>query len=168
MAVETTVFVYTMNHGNRPGSWSRYVFPFFVDYWTQLDNSLYIRSGNDVLRLDETVTNDFDGDTEREQTFDGVIQWPWLDFGAPGVTKKMTGFDLTGTGNVTVQFGYDQRDTTIYTTAWTINSDTMPGGIMAMPLAAPTISVKLTYPGGQQWEWQAFTTYLQDFRVTAN
>ena len=167
MALQSTVFVYTMNLYGQKGSWSRYVFPFAIDYFTTLGNTLYMRSGNDVLAVDDTVFNDFEGDTGRQQPFDGVIQWGWLDFGAPGVTKMMVGFDLVGTGTVNVQFGYDQRDTSLYTTAWEIDADTLPGGVLFYPLSFTTVSTKLTFTGGERWSWQSFILYLNDFRMTS-
>jgi len=163
---DSTVFVYTMNQYGKVGAWSRYVYPFQLEYFTQLGNDLYGRAGNTVYRFDanSVYDNEVSGTGD---PFAGIIWWPWLDFGAPGTTKQMVGFDLTGTGQVNVQFGFNQRDITAFTQSWTVDADTLPDGVLPMPLAAPTISVKLTFSGGQQWEWQAFNAYFQDFRITS-
>ena len=42
--------------------------------------------------------------------FEGSIQWPWLEFGQPGVTKMLYGFDIVGEGAVSVSFGIDQSN----------------------------------------------------------
>ena len=164
---DSEVFVHTINQLGAVGAWSRYVFPFPISYFTQLGNDLYARSGDTVYRMDTDVYFDnatalVDGDL-----FASVIQWGWLDFGQPGVTKQMIGFDMSGTGTASVQFGYDQRNLSTFTTAWTVDIDTLPGGILPMPIAAPTISVKLTFAGGEAWEWQSFVAYFNDFRLTS-
>lgn len=164
---ESEVFVHTINQMGQVGAWSRYVFPFPISYFTQLGNDLYARAGDTVYRMDTDVYFDNVTASEEGDLFAGVIQWGWLDFGAAGVTKQMIGFDMSGTGTASVQFGYDQRNLTTFTTAWTIDIDTLPGGILPMPLAAPTISVKLTFVGGEAWEWQSFTAYFNDFRITS-
>lgn len=160
---QSTIYVYTMNRLGQVGAWSRYTMPFPTDYFTQLDNDLYIRSGDEVYRLDPSVFTD-DGDP-----FTSVIQWPWLDFGQIGQTKMMAGFDVAGDGTVSVQFGYDQANRSAFTQSWNIDpvTDSVPGGILPMPLAAPSISVKLTYTSTEEWRWDGFTVYLQDFRLTS-
>jgi hypothetical protein len=156
MSLSTTTFVYTLNAGK--GKWSRYVFPWSVDAFAQLGNALYVRHGDVVSKVDKDATDD--GGTD----FTGTVQWPWLDFGQPGVTKMLEGFDIVGSGTPSVSFGYDQTDLTAFTTPYAVDADTLPGGIIAMPLAAPTMSVKITYPGGAPWSLQAVQLYLDDLK----
>lgn len=154
------VYVCTMN-GGKP-KWSRYAFPFAVDAFAQLGNDLYIRHGDEVSIVDEeAVTDDVGGVATN---FDGVVQWPWLDFGQPGVTKMMEGFDIVGSGAPSVSIGYDQRNLAAFTDPYAVSPDTMPGGIIPLPVAAPTLSVKINFAGGQAWNLQAFQLYLDDMR----
>jgi hypothetical protein len=164
--MSSTAFVYTMNKVGAVGAWSRYVFPFPIQDFTQLDDHLYIRSGNDVLRLDDGVITDFAGDP-RELGFDGLIQWPWLDMGMPGITKQMVGFDLVGNGVASIEFGFDQSQKGYFTDPYEVPEDTVPGMIIPMPLMAPSFSVRLTYEGGQAWKFDALNVYLNDSRMTA-
>ena len=157
-----TVFIYTMNRGVSQGAWSRYVFPFTCEHFAHLESTLYIRHGADVSLVVEGGTDD-DG-----TGFEGVIQWPWLDFGQPGVTKMLIGFDIVGNGTSSIQFGYDQSNFGTFTTAYAIPADTYWGGQMIpFPLTAPAMSVKLTYDGNQDWQWNALNLYLSDQRVTS-
>lgn len=156
-----TVFVYTMNRGVQNGAWSRYVFPFTIEYFAHLENTLYMRHGDDVVFVDPDLLDD-DG-----VNFDGVIQWQWLDFGRPGVNKNLIGFDVIGQGTSSVEIGYDQTQGGWFTDPYPIPSDTYPGQIIPIPVQAPTLSVRLTYDGGQAWQWNALQIYLNDQRTTA-
>lgn len=186
------VFIYTMNQGGGRGRWSRYVFPFVIEKFGHLRDSLYLRHGDNVSKVVEGAltdgavdTNDIfvlpTGDrlllpdgisrllllTVADKEFDAIIQWPWLDFGKPGVNKMMEGFDIAGIGTASVEFGYDQSNLQSFTQKYPITPDSVPGQIVSMPLNAPSISVKLTYDGGQAWEWSAFQVLIQDQREIA-
>ena len=89
-----TVFIYTMNRGVQGGAWGRYVFPFTIEHFTHLENTLYMRHGDDIVYVIEGAIDD-DG-----VGYEAEIQWPWLDFGAPGVSKVLDGFDIVGTGHI--------------------------------------------------------------------
>lgn len=153
-----TVYVYTRN-GNK-GKWSRYVFPFPVDAFAQLGNDCYIRHGDIVSKLDETaVADEVNG---AAVNFEGIVQWGWLDCGPPGATKMLESFDIVASGNPSVSIGYDQTDPTRFTTPYAVGPDTVPGTPIPLPMAAPSFSPKVTFPGGQQWTLQSMTLYLTD------
>jgi len=95
--------------------------------------------------------------------FTGVLHWPALDAGTMGVTKMLVGFDAIANGTYTVQVGYDQRDPTVLTTAYSMSGDTMPGTMVPLPLAAPSFALKVTFAGNQAWEWIAANLYMTDF-----
>lgn len=159
----STVFVYSISSLGSVGAWSRYEFPFGVDGSCIAGDHLFIRSGDNIHVLDERSTGDEVAPGEF-QAFPGTIQWPWLDFGQPGVTKSLYGFDMVGVGDVAVSFGYDQSNGGYFTEPYTVPADTVPGMVIPMPLSAPSLSVKLTYDGSEQWQWNAFSLYLQDLR----
>jgi hypothetical protein len=77
--------------------------------------------------------------------FEGIIQWPWLDLGQPGVNKMMHGFDIVGTGISSIEVGYDQTNFGTFTTSYPIPADTYPGLMIPLPVNAPSLCVKLTY-----------------------
>ncbi len=156
-----TVFIYTMNRGVNNGAWSRYVFPWTIEHFTHLENLLYMRHGDIVSFAIEGAVDD-DG-----VNFEGVIQWPWLDFGQPGVNKMLIGFDIVGEGTSSIEIGYDQTALGTFTTKYAIPVDTYPGQIIALPVNAPSMSIRLTYDGGQAWQWNAFNLYLEDMRPTS-
>ena len=155
------VFIYTMNRGVNQGAWSRYIFPWNIENFSHLGNTLYMRHGDVVSRVVQ------DGLDDDGAPFDGVIQWPWLDFGVPGVSKMLIGFDIVGTGTSSIEIGYDQTAAGTFTTSYPIPVDTYPGQIIGFQLNVPSMAVRLTYDGGQNWEWNSFNLYLEDMRPTA-
>ncbi|WP_312237308.1 hypothetical protein [Stenotrophomonas sp.] len=164
--METTVFVYTMTQTNQVGAWSKYVLPFEVDGWCIAGDSLYVRSGDNIHVFNDEEVGD-EVSVGSIKLFEGMIQWAWLDFGQPGVTKSLYGFDIVGLGDVAVSFGYDQSNGGYFTDPYTVPADTVPGMVIPMPLSAPSYSVRLTYDGTQDWQWNAFSLYLQDLRGMA-
>ena len=158
-------FVLTLNGGKADMSWSRYVFPSAIDDWTINDTDLFLRSGDKVWKFDDTVLIDDSGGAN--VTFPGNIFWPYLDFGALGVTKSMIGFDIVADGTFTVSIGYNQKDDTQFTTPYSIVGDTLTGDIIPMPVSAPSFQMKLVFAGNETWEWSATALHLQDFRSTS-
>jgi len=151
-AGETWAYVYTMS--GRKGNWSRYFFPYAIECFAQLGDDLYIRHGNAISRVDEDAVSDEVAGVGVD--FTGTVWWPWLDFGQPGVTKMLEGFDYIGTGQgPSIQIGYDQRNVSVMTPAYQLDNDTLPGGIIPLPVSAPTLSVKLTFAGGASWRVNA-------------
>lgn len=163
----TETFVYTMNKIGSIGAWSRYTFPWEIEDTALQGNDLYIKSGDSIfLVADDTIEDeDENGDPV---TVLATIRWPYLDFGAPGQIKGMVGFDMVGTGTVSVQFGYDQRDFNVVTPAYSITADTVPGNIIGFPWSAASWSPTLQFSSDDgEWEWLAMQMYLQDFRTTS-
>jgi hypothetical protein len=160
---ETETFVYSMTSAGKVGAWSRYVFPFSVEAFAQLGNDLYVRHGDVISRIDEDAVSD---EVAGEPVdFPGSVWWPWLDFGQPGLTKMLDGFDYVGTGQgPSISIGYDQRNPAVFTDPYQLENDTMPGGLIPLPVSAPTMSVKLDFAGGAKWRVQSILLSLRNLR----
>ena len=154
----TETYVYSQSRLGKVGAWSRYVFPYAHEYNTQLSGELYIRSGNDLYVMDEDAVDD------NGVTFEGVVEWPHMDMGSPGTTKMVDSVEVVGYGACTVSLGWDQSNVAAMTTPYAISADTVPGGRIPIPIAGPSISVKLVYAGGQAWQLNAAALWIQDFR----
>ena len=154
----TTVFVCTRNR--QEAAWSRYVYPFAIEAFAHLGDDLYMRAGDAVYRVDVDATDDDGTD------FAGVVQWQWLDFGQPGVTKMLEGFDYVGEGQgPSVSFGYDQRNVAALTPAYAIDADTLAGSMIPYGFTAPTFSLRLDFAGGAEWRVLSANLYLHDDRA---
>lgn len=163
---QTEVFVYTMTQIGQVGAWSRYVFPFEVHTWAIQGDALYLRSADRIYRMVDGAIGD-ELSPGVFTPFQGVIQWPWLDFGPAGVTKMLYGFEVVGRGKVGIQVGFDQTNGGAFTPAYKVDPDTLTGGPVPMSMAAPTFAVRLVYDGTEAWQWNAFGLYVQDFRPMA-
>lgn len=155
-------FVYTMNRTGQVGAWSRYLFPWNIEATALLGEKLYLRSGNKVYVVDENA------DTDDGEPIEAIVQWPWLDFGQPGVTKMLQSLDVVGdkgdgdNGTVNIQIGYDQRFVEAFTPPYTIPIDTLPGMPIPIPVSAPTLSVRLSFTG--KWALQSVNVNLASNR----
>jgi hypothetical protein len=159
------VFVCTFN--DEGISWSRYEFPEAITDATLLDDALYLRTAtHKVWKVSPDALKDDMSDAEASDgtEFEGVLWWPALDLGNLGTTKQLDAFDLVVTGQVTFQLGYDQRNPTTLTEGYDIDGDTLPGTSIPFPVSAPSFAPKLTFAGGQAWEWFAMNLYVQDNR----
>lgn len=106
-------FVLTINGQNGTRSWARYIFPDTITDWTILQGFLYLRTaGNLVWKLDSTALQDDMGGTPTN--FYSTMQWPYLDYGAIGIGKMLIGIDLIGDGQVTIQIGYREDDSSTF------------------------------------------------------
>jgi hypothetical protein len=164
------VFVYSINVPNAPGKWSYYNFPLAITDFTQLNEKLYVRGGDDVLLVDDTVLYDYVGRSSGaggQVDVVGVVQTPYIDLGSPGVEKMLVGFDSVNLGTPSVQIGYDEFNLSNLTVGFTIPADTIPGMIIPLPIASPSFSLKLTFPAGAPWKMMSANFYTMRFRVGA-
>lgn len=159
---ETEVMVYTMSRTGAVGAWSRYLLLYCVQDWAIKGAYLYLRSADNVFRIDDTVTGDQLTHGGPFTPAPGVVQWPWLDMGSPSTEKMIESFDIVSTGDPSVTFGYDQNDPTAFTSPYEIPPDTVPGTPIPMPVAGPSFSVKVEFAGAIPWSLSALKINLSD------
>lgn len=158
------VFVLTIT-GAKKMRWSRYEFPEAITDATILGQDLYLRTEtHKVWKVDADMLEDDVDEYDMGVPFQGVLWWPYLDFGTLGVEKNMEGFDLVANApeGLTVDFGYDQRNRALRTTAYEMEADTLPGQMVPMPVGGPSFDMRITFAPGQAWEWFASAIYIQD------
>jgi hypothetical protein len=154
---ETTVFVCTMNGGSP--KWSRYLFPFVIAAFAQREDDLYIRTGDNVLRVSESALTDY-----LAAAIEGAVWWPYLDCGQAGVSKRLHGFDIVASGEPSISIGYDQNNINAFTPPYQVSPDTLPGGVIPMSVTAPTFSIKVEFAPGVAWTLSSVQLYLSDNR----
>lgn len=165
LAGTTEVFVYTI--GVRGGgSWSRYLLPFAVTDWTQLGDDLYLRAGDEVLRVEPGLVFDYADHATKQAGFTGVIETQFLECGAAGVEKFFTEMDIVGTGAATIEVMWDQTNRALATAPYLLPEDTVPGTLVPLGISAPSVALRLTYTAGQAWTFQAMNLYVNDNAVT--
>jgi DNA-binding beta-propeller fold protein YncE len=162
----TTVYVFTRGRTGQPGSWSRYLFPFRIEAQTfqLLGADLYFRHGDTINKFVPGVMYDehaVDGD---QTAFGGEVRWNYLDAGPTGATKHMLGFDFIGTGAPSFSVGFDERDPDLLTTAYAIDADTLPGGVIPYEVVAPSFSFKVDFEAGTSWSLKSVILYISPLR----
>lgn len=164
------VYVYTASQVGAVGAWSQYLFPHKITDYIFAGDVLVVRSGNNVLEISEAYDKDgigLLGPALAGIAWTSIIWTPWLEMGGQlGQDKCMEGFDISGYAAVgpTVQFGWDQNDVNAFTPAFQVPYDTVPDYMIPMELTAPSISVKITYTGGD-WRFSAMNVYLEGRRL---
>lgn len=93
-AIDRQMFVYSVSRTSRIAAWSRYDLPVTVDAMDELNGVLYIRSGDDVYKLDEEAHTD-DG-----QEYEVVLELPYMNFKTPGILKRVMASIWSCRGNV--------------------------------------------------------------------
>jgi hypothetical protein len=134
-----------------------------------LGNDLYLRSGDAVYIVDPERLEDQDAEGNDIEVI-GEIQSHYLDFEAPGVTKMMIGVDVVGDGVCDIAIGFNQSDTSLFTSDARVPADSVPGSIIPIPVSAPSFAMLLRFPSSANpngWEWLASNFYVNDFRPTS-
>lgn len=158
LIVDDQIFVLTVN-GTKKKSWSRYTMPEIILDIVIHGKDLYMRTETGkVWVLDETAVDDdmhTVGSDEVGEDIVGVIWWPFIQIGPQNGDASLESIELVGTAvdGVLISVGWDQRNPASRTADFLIDADTLPGMPVPLPVTAPTIDLKLTFPAGQFWEW---------------
>lgn len=123
-AIGNQLFVYSISRTAKIAAWSRYFLPNAVDAFAELGQELYIRSGDDVFKLDpESYTDD-------GLQFEVLLDLPYMDFKSPGQLKRIYGADIVVDGKCEFSIGYDVRNQDAYTSPVKIKGNTRPAGMV--------------------------------------
>lgn len=147
--------VYTFSRTSGVAAWSVYEFPYSIDYMDELNAELYIRSGNDVYKLDRDVKTD-DG-----VLFEVDIELAYLDFKSPGILKQIIAMDCVVTGTCDISHRYDPRDTALVTDPpVTVTGDTRPGYLFPVELCVTSLAPVLRNYDDEDFELHQLTYYF--------
>ena len=167
-AIGSQVFVYSVSRTAKIAAWSRYEFPVAVEAWTELEGVLYLRSGNDVYKLDEDsyvdeVVNS--GGTKTVQRFEVLVQMPWMNFKKPGVLKHVTGLDISMAGECLLSIGTDDRYPDAFTDECRIVGNTYSGGIIPFECMGNAFSFRFRNQTDGPFRLDALSVYHENLGV---
>lgn len=155
----TKAAVYTFSRTTGVSAWSLYEFPFALDYIDELNADLFIRAGNNVYKLNQSVKTD-DG-----VLYPVVIEMAYLDFKSPGMLKQIIGMDAVVTGSCNIAHRYDQRSTDLITNpAVLITGDTMPSAIYPVELMTTNLAPVINNLDDQEFELHQLIYYFKTLR----
>jgi len=149
--------VYTFSRTSGISAWSVYEFPYTLDYMDELNAELYIRSGDDVYKLDRAVKTD-DG-----VIYEVDIELSYLDFKSPGILKQIIAMDSVVTGSCDISHRFDPRDTDLVTNPpVTILGDSRPGYIYPVELCCTSIAPVIRNYDDEDFELHQLTYYFEN------
>lgn len=139
--------VFTFSRSAKISAWSVYEFPFPLENVDELDTFLYIRSGDQVYRMDRDVWTD-DGELYQVE-----IETSFVDFQSPGVLKQIQSMDAVCTGTGDFSHRYDPRSPDIETAPpVTITGDTRPGNLYPVELMTTNLSTVIRNRDDKEFE----------------
>ena len=136
--IGTTVYVFTMSQTAKISAWSEYVFPWTIDDIAVLDGIVYLRSGNDVYKMDDAVN--FDAN-ETGKTITAIAS------AGTGVTTITSSTHGRANGDTVIISG-----TTSYNGTFTISNVTT--NTYTIPTAFEANDATGTYIAGTPFEFQ--------------
>lgn len=158
-SIDDQVFVYSVSRTAKIAAWSRYELPVSVDAWAELEGELYLRSGDDVYKLDE------DGHTDDGQNYEVLIQIPWMNFKSPGVLKHMYGIDIAMDGECLISVGMDARNPDCFTDEVRVIGNTYGGGLIPLECCGTEFSFRFRNTTNQPFQLNALTVYYDPMGV---
>lgn len=156
----TKALVYTFSRTAKINAWSIYEFPVPLEYVTQLDGVLYIRSGQKVYSLSDTAYQDDGVD------IDVSIELPFVDFKMAGVLKQILSMDVVFAGTANIQHRFDSYDPTQITAAVSLTGDSRARRTIPVELLAVNLAPVITHSANESFELQALTYYFESLGIT--
>lgn len=155
------VHVYTHSKAAKLAAWSYYDYPFSVDAIAELKGVLYLRSGNNVYRVDESVR------TDNGENYEVVAQIPYMNLKKPGALKQIWGLDAVMQGSAEIQVLFDVRDELMYQSLGTVSGDSRPGGQAPVGVMGTDIALKFINNDDQDWRLDSTQLYFETLGVVA-
>lgn len=152
-AIGNRLFVYSISRTAKIAAWSQYFLSQPVDAFAELGQTLYIRSGDAVYKLDDSVSTD-DG-----SQFEVLIQLPYMDFKSPGELKQITGADIVIDGRCEFSVGFDARDPDAFTNPVRVKGNTRGGGMIPVECCGTEFSLRFRNYDNQPFRLDAVTLY---------
>ena len=158
-AIDRQMFVYSVSRTSKIAAWSRYELPFTVDAMDELDGVLYLRSGDDVYKLDEEAHTD-DG-----KEYEVILELPYMNFKTPGVLKRVYGVDLVMQGECYFSMGFDVRNFEAVTDEVRVAGNTYGGGLIPLEVAGTEFAPRFRNVTDQPFQLDALTIYYEPLGV---
>lgn len=158
---KTDIWVYSFSRTSKLSAWSRFNINVIADSHAVLNGELYIRNGNDVFIVDRKVFSD-DGMVPTV-----TVEFPFLDFKAPGVLKQLFAVDSIGAGNATLQLKYLIMVNNVPTEFITspvpiiLGNTTIPGPLTPIELCATAVAPVIKHAANEDFRLDSITFYYE-------
>jgi hypothetical protein len=145
--------VYSISRTAKIAAWSHYFLPSSVDAFAELGQELYIRSGDNVYKLDPSVCAD------QGAPFEVVLQLPYMNLKTPGLRKIVHGADIVMEGRCDFSVGFDVRDPEAFTDPVRIKGNTRPDGMIPIGCDGTEFSLRFRNFDDKPFRLDAVTLY---------
>ncbi len=156
----STVWVYSFSRTSKISAWSKFTLPFTVDDATVLNQELYVRTGDDVYKVSDSVFKD------------GVSNIPLVDMQMfyqdgkrPGVLKQFMGMDLIGEGNWTISHLFAADNQALESQAYEYPAVTEPGALYPVELLSTRIAPHLQHQKDEAAELSLLMLHYENLGV---
>jgi hypothetical protein len=154
-AIGNHVFVYSISRTAKISAWSEYFLPQSVDAFAELGQTLYLRCGDDVYRLDP------DAKTDAGTQYEVLVQAPYMDFKSPGEAKQIVGADVVMEGGCEFSIGFDVTDPDAFTDPVRVKGNSRPGGLLPVECVGTEFSLRFRNYDASPWRLDAATIYYE-------
>jgi hypothetical protein len=150
------VYVYSFSRSIKMSAWSKFTYPVTISAATVLGGSLYVRSGDIVYEVLDTVYAD-----------DGAIplceiEMFYQDAKTSGILKMFTGFDGVVTGSPEIAFKFNANEGADVTDYLPIEGDLRPGAMYPMEISATAIAPVLRHQADEAFELNMLQAYYEN------
>lgn len=142
-----TAWAYSFSKTAKLSAWGKWTFPFAIDDATVLNQELYVRSGNDVYKVDKTIFKD---GTSSIPLVD--VQMYYQDANKPDVLKQFTGQKHICKGQPTVSYLFAADDQTLESAPYELPAVTEPGATYPVELCATRIAPHYRHQRDEDFE----------------
>lgn len=151
----TKAYVYSYARSKKLSAWSTYEFPVSISDAAVLAGDLYLRSGDIVYRVDNTVYAD-----------DGVIPEVSIDMyyqdqKGSGILKQFMGFDAITRGSPSIGFKFNADDETLMTDALPVTGDMRRGDLYPMEICATSVAPYIRHQTNEAFELFMIQMYYE-------
>ncbi len=136
----STVWPYTFSRTSKISAWSKFTFPFTIDDATVLNQELYVRTGDDVYKVNDEVFRDGISSIPLVD-----VQMFYQDGKRPGVLKQFMGMDVIGTGMWTISHLFAADNQALESQAYEYPAVTEPGSLYPVELLSTRIAPHLQH-----------------------
>lgn len=149
-------YVYSFSRSAKVSAWSIWQFHFTLDYITEFNSNLHVRSGNNVYVFDAEMY------TDNGLPIKVTAELPYLDCKSPGILKQFTGVDVAASGSLDLSFKFNPLRPEMETQPLHLRDDSRPLPRIPVEVMATNLAIKIQNTADEPFELAAVTLYYEN------
>lgn len=162
--LEKQIYVYSFSQTAQLSAWSRYEVPDNLQDITSYRQFLYVRASDEIFCFDPSALVDTPA-VGIPVNIEVVVESSFQTLKKSGIWKQVFGSDVLMEGSGNVQYKYDSRSPTDFTTAQAISGDSRPGALLPVELMTTEIGYKITQSAEDQFLFSGITFYFNELGI---